>query len=90
MKKTKQKGTDRGTLLLFIGFCIGLLGGILFGMISQQMILTVAAVEIAEGFEGSEINVEVDFNETQIIEGYTEFLEEVIVPVLKEEALKNE
>ncbi|KKK53604.1 hypothetical protein LCGC14_3093130 [marine sediment metagenome] len=76
-------------LFLILGMMIGVIGGIIIGMIMQQMIFTAAAVEIGESLEGTIENVEIDLNETQIIERYTDFMEEVIIPELKEYAEEN-
>jgi len=76
-------------LFLILGMMIGLIGGIIIGMIMQQRMFTAAAVEIAEGLEGTVENIEIDLNETQIIKGYTEFIEEVILPELKSYAEEN-
>lgn len=52
-------------------FGIGILGGVLIGMHWQQMLITASLVEIAEGLEGTNIDVNIDLNETQLIEGFS-------------------
>lgn len=55
-------------------------GGIYLGMILQQMILTASFVEIAEGLEGTHFEVNIDLNETEIMEG----VKEIYTPILKQ------
>jgi len=89
MKTKQDKVNHIITLGVILSLMVGMICGIIIGMTIQQMIFTAAAVEIAEGFDGAEINVEIDLNETQIIEGYKEVIETIIVPALIEE-VKND
>ena len=76
MKKEKKKRD-----LWFVMFGLGMLFiGIVLGMVFQQMILTASAVEIAEGLEGTTFNVEVDINETKLVEG----IKEAFLPIINE------
>jgi len=67
-KENKLKGV---ILLLIIGVLVGLLGGIPIGMILQQMLLIDGAIGIGESLEGTTFNVEVDINETQMVDRIT-------------------
>jgi len=58
---------------------VGTLAGTLLGMQIQQMIFIAGMVEIAEGLEGTNIEINVDLNETQIVEGFTKFLNESLI-----------
>jgi hypothetical protein len=67
-----MKNKQQLALIIFIGG-ICLFGGFMLGMIMQQMILTASFVEIAEGLEGTNINVEIDLNETKLAEDMKDF-----------------
>ena len=58
---------------------VGTLAGTLLGMQIQQMIFIAGMVEIAEGLEGTNIEINVDLNETQIVEGFTKFINESLI-----------
>ncbi len=59
---------NRELSILILGIAIGCLGGILLGMVIQQMIFKISVVEIARGLEGVNIEINVDFNETLIVD----------------------
>ena len=67
---------DVTQMKMLMVFCIGvaLIGGIMIGAVVQQMIFGALAVEFAEGLEGTNIEVNVDINETMIVEGTREAL----------------
>lgn len=73
----KRKNTFLWAVILGMG--IGLLGGVLLGIHIQQMIFIAGAVEFAEGLEGTNIEINIDFNETQLIEGFTKFINETLI-----------
>ena len=51
---------------------VSILGGMMIGMIIQQMIFTASAVEFGESLEGVTFNIEVDLNETIIVDRISE------------------
>jgi hypothetical protein len=59
---------------------LGIIGGIIIGMQLQQMIFIAGIVEFGESLEGTNIEVNIDFNETKLIEGFTNSL----IPVLNQ------
>ncbi len=58
----------KGYLVIYIAAGIGLIFGIVFGMILQQMIITNSFIGIAEGLEGTTFNLEIDINETLMVD----------------------
>ena len=54
--------------------------GIIIGMQLQQMIFIAGMVEFGESLEGTNIEVNIDFNETKLIEGFRDSL----IPVLNQ------
>lgn len=71
---------------IWIGIAIGLLGGILLGMQIQQMMFMAIAVEFGESLEGVNLEVNVDLNETQIIDG----IRDRVLPLIKNEVEKED
>ncbi len=65
-------------MFLILGVLIGMMGGILLGIIIQQMIIEHELIAFGESLEGVNFEVNVDFNETLLIEGFKESL----VPLL--------
>ncbi len=63
-------------LLIYIAAGVGLICGIAIGMILQQMLFTTSFIGIAEGLEGTTFNVEVDINETLMVDRLYEKMEE--------------
>ena len=59
--------------------------GIYVGMIIQQLIFQTTLIEIASNLEGVEINI--DINETQILEGTREIAQEMIEAMKQVEIL---
>ena len=74
MKKIVKKDKTRYFIL---GILVGLLGGMILGMATQQMIFIISAVEFGESLEGTTFNIEIDINETKLIEGFREVTEEL-------------
>ncbi len=68
MKKRKEKQKNKGTYLLITGVLVGLIGGIMLGMLIQQMMFTAAAVEVGRSLEGSTFDIEIDINETHMVD----------------------
>ena len=58
--------------------------GFMHGALTQQRFFLYGAVEVAEGLEGANIEINVDLNETKIIEGTRKITEEVLVPLLNQ------
>ena len=56
------------TLIILLGMVIGFL----LGIVCQQMIFLTGAVKVAEGLEGTNIEVNIDLNETQLVKGIKE------------------
>lgn len=81
MKNKKISG--RYLVLLFSCVGVALIGGVLIGMLLQQMLFFGGAVEIAEGLEGTTFNIEIDLNETLLVDRMTENMEPLI------ETIKN-
>lgn len=73
-----NKGYSYYTMYIFIS--LALVMGIIIGMMFQQMLFTASAVEIGNSLEGSTFNIQVDFNETKLVEEFRD----KIVPVLNE------
>lgn len=64
MKKMNDK-----TKLLILGLVIiSLMVGFWIGMIVQQMIFTTSVIGIAEAFEGNTLNIEININETLMVD----------------------
>ncbi len=63
---------------LLLGVGIGLLGGILLGFVMQQMLFTASAIEFGESLEGVDIEVNVDINETIMVNKLIEFFNETL------------
>ncbi len=77
--ETKFKMKKKYKLLFLIGMItISLIGGIQIGMILQQQIFTLSLVEIAQGLEGTTFNIEVDINETLMVDRTTENMKEIL------------
>ena len=77
-KIAKEKKYRLWFLLSIAG--IGVIGGIIIGMITGQMVFKVIVVEVGESLEGTTFNIEVDLNETQLIEGF----KESFIPIFNE------
>jgi len=71
--------------LVILAMGMGIIGGLVIGMLIQQMIFVAGAVEIAEGLEGTNIEINIDINETKLVEGFTKFINET----LQEEVSEN-
>jgi len=76
--------------MLIIGLMVGLLGGIFLGMTIQQKIFIMGAVQFGESLEGTTFNVEVDLNETQLIEGFKESFLPIFNETIQENLKENE
>lgn len=73
-----MKPENKNLVLIFIVLAVGVIGGIILGMSIQQMIFIAGAVEFAEGLEGTSIEINIDLNETQLVEGFTNFFNETL------------
>lgn len=54
------------------------IGGVLIGTFIQQQIMIKAGYEFARGLEGTEIEINIDLNETAIVEGMAEIFGEAL------------
>lgn len=69
MKKRKEKQKkDKGNYLLITGVIIGLFGGMIIGMMVQQAIFVSAVAEVGRSLEGSTFDIEIDINETHMVD----------------------
>ena len=66
--------------LVFLLFMMGLtlVGGLLIGMVLQQQLLYLGLAEIAEGLEGTNFEINIDINETLIVDRTMEHMENVL------------
>jgi len=85
---TQDSNKVKKNLFLIIVLLIGLGGGIMLGMVIQQMIFIAGAVEIAEGLEGTEFNIEIDLNETILVDTMMNRMEDMFEEPEKEEETK--
>ena len=74
---------------MLIGVVIGLVAGIYLGFVIQQMILIAGLVEFGEALEGTNIEINVDINETKLIEGFSEVFNETITNINFSEGGEN-
>jgi hypothetical protein len=63
-------------VIAFIG--VSLLGGIVVGIIIEQMVITASAVQIGESLEGTTFNLQIDLNETELINGFNQTMQQII------------
>ena len=76
--------------IILIALIAMFLIGYILGILVQQSLFIKGAVEIAEGLEGTEFNIEIDINETIMVDRMFELFNGTqIVEGLKEESLKN-
>ena len=66
----------KNNLVIYIAFGIGLIGGIMFGMILQQMLFIHSFVEIGHSLKGTTFNLEIDINETELVDRSYENMKE--------------
>ena len=59
-----KKNNKNLMIMYFLGMCIGLIFGILFGTYIQQMIFTASMIEVVEHLNGVDLDIEVNLNET--------------------------
>jgi hypothetical protein len=57
-------------LYILIGLIASLLMGIYIGMTIQQMVIIAGMVEFGESLAGTNINVTIDLNETELVKGF--------------------
>ena len=63
--------------------------GFSLGMVMQQAYFIKGAVEVAQGLEGTEFNIEIDINETIMVDRMFELFNSTIQEDVKETSLKN-
>jgi len=73
-----NKIKDKNLILIFVMLGIGMVGGFLMGTYYQQMIFTAGLVEFGESLEGTNIEVNIDLNETKLVEGFTKMFNETL------------
>jgi len=61
---------------LVFGIMLGLILGIILGMFMQQAIVIGGAYKVAQGLEGTNFEINIDLNETELVKGFTKFLNE--------------
>ncbi len=76
----KKEKINREKTFLLLGLIMGIMIGILIGIILQQMVFKSIAVEFGESLEGTTFNIEVDINETVLVDRFTE----VFIPIFNE------
>ncbi len=75
--------------IIVIALITMFLMGFILGSVLQQSLFIKGAVEIAEGFEGTTFNLEIDINETIMVDRMFELFNETIMEESKEPQLKN-
>jgi len=75
-KKRIKRRTEIAIMIAISG--VAFIGGMLVGMIIQQMLFTTQVVEIAEGLEGVTLNIEVDVNETLMVDRLTDNMKDIV------------
>lgn len=75
--------------IIIITFMGMFLIGFILGMVTQQAYFIKGAVEVAEGLEGTTFNIEIDINETIMVDRFFELFNETIIEGTKETSLKK-
>lgn len=75
-KKTKKRKGWIIPPIIIIALMTMFLMGFILGMVLQQSHFIKGAVLVAEGLEGTEFNIEVDINETIMVDRMIEFFNE--------------
>lgn len=68
-----------------VGIAIGMMAGLYLGFVIQQMIFIAGMVEFGESLEGTDIEVNIDLNETKLIEGF----KETFIPIFNQTINKS-
>lgn len=84
-KEKKTKNKDLSAFIFLVGG-VGIIGGIILGMIIQQMIFGAGMVHIAESFNG---NINVNFNETKFVEQSKDILVPAITFILNNSVVRD-
>lgn len=76
--------------IIIISLIIGLIGGIFIGMIIQQIIIIKSISKAGEGLEGviSNMNIEIDINETKLVEEIWKILPDLNSKTIEQEVGK--
>jgi hypothetical protein len=93
MKSKKEKMTKKNkySFLLIVPIVfIPLIGGIFIGMILQQHLFYFGLVQVAEGLEGTNFNIEVDFNETLMTDRITENMQPILWDIRMQNCTETE
>ncbi len=74
---------------ILVALMVMFLMGFTIGMVWQQAHFIKGAVEIAEGLEGTTFNIEVDINETIMVDRFFKLFNDTLQSNLKEENIKE-
>ena len=75
-----NKEIKRVIIILFLfGVMLGTIFGIILGMVLQQSIFIEGTIKVAEGLEGTSFEINIDLNETELVEGITSYFNETIL-----------
>ena len=74
----KKKKAD--LWFVYAVFGIGIIGGIVIGMLIQQIVFKVVLIDFGESLEGTTFNIDIDLNETELVDRFAE----VFIPILNE------
>ncbi|MCK9429485.1 MAG: hypothetical protein M0R17_05735 [Candidatus Omnitrophica bacterium] len=69
-------------MLIYIGFILG--------MVYQQILFTISVEKIAEGLEGTNFNINVDFNETLMVDRTTNNLKDIMWEIQMQNCSKTQ
>ena len=82
---------DKEIRYLWLGVSIGILGRIILGIILQQMMLEHELVSFGESLEGVSLEINVDLNETLIVEKVGETMSYILNEINEDNLeVKNE
>ena len=77
----RKERINKGKTMMYLIFYLGFFAmGMVAGMMLQQVITQSTLIKVADSLDG--VQIDIDFNETQIVEGimdfYTPYFEEMI------------
>ncbi len=75
--------------IIVIALITMFLMGYILGSVLQQSLFIKGAVEVAEGLEGTTFNIEVDINETIMVDRFFELFNDTLQDDLKEETKQS-
>lgn len=77
MNKKLQRRKE--SMAFVVGITVGIIIGVIMGMLLQQMIFKISMIEFGESLEGTTINIEIDLNETELLEGFKKIFNQTII-----------